>query len=150
NLFALASASLIPNATMFFGIDPNKAFDMIELDFRDGTKESAREMLKQGRHLIVTEEFHKLKGLKVGDKVPLKTARHGVVDYTIAGVVWSPGIDVMVGVFDMGKQFEQRTVSSVFGSLDDAREDFGVDGAYVFAANLDYNISKEQVLKDVR
>ena len=40
-------------------------------------------------------------------------------------------------MFDMGRQFDQRTAASVFGTLDDAREDFGVDGVYLFAANLD-------------
>jgi putative ABC transport system permease protein len=150
NIFALAGAALLPNATMFFGIDPEKAFDLIELDFRVGNAADAKEMLRKGRHLVVTEEFRKVKGLTVGDKVPLNTPRHGTVDYTIAGVVWSPGIDVMVGVFDLDRQFEQRTVASVFGSIADAREDFGVDGVYVFAANLDYFISKEKVLKEVQ
>jgi putative ABC transport system permease protein len=135
---------------MFFGVDPDKAFDLIDLDFRAGNARQAKEMLKKGRHLIVTEEFRKLKGLTLGDKLPLRTARHGVVDYTIAGVVWSPGIDVIVGIFDLGRQFEQRTVASVFGSIDDAREDFGVSGVYIFAANLDYFVQKEKVLEDVK
>jgi hypothetical protein len=30
------------------------------------------------------------------------------MDFTIAAVVWSPGIDVIVSVYDMGRQFDQR------------------------------------------
>ena len=107
-------------------------------------------MLKQGRHVIVTQEFHELKGLNVGDKIPLKTTKHGTVDYTIAGVVWSPGIDVIVSMFDMGRQFDQRTAASMFGTLDDAREDFGVDGVYLFAANLQLGLDKNVVLQEVK
>ena len=53
-----------------------------------------------------------------------------MADYTICGVVWSPGIDVMVSMFDIGRQFDQRTAASVFGSLADARQDFGVERIY--------------------
>ena len=75
---------------------------MMDLDFRQGDQKSAIEMLKQGRHIIVTQEFHELKGLNVGDKIPLKTPKHGTVDYTIAGVVWSPGIDVIASMYRHG------------------------------------------------
>jgi putative ABC transport system permease protein len=135
---------------MFFGTDPDKALKMMELDFRAGNPADATAMLKQGRHILVTAEFQQLKGLTVGDKLPIKTLRHGTVDYTIAGVVWSPGIDVMVGVSDPGKQFEQRTIGSIFGSIEDLKEDFGVNGALVVAANLELGVPKEELLKNIR
>ncbi len=135
---------------MFFGIEPEQAMRMMDLDFRQGDQKSAIEMLKKGRHIIVTQEFHELKGLNVGDTIPLKTPKHGTVDYTIAGVVWSPGIDVITSMYDMGRQFDQRTAASIFGSLDDAREDFGIDGVYLFAANLQPGIDKDVVLQQVK
>src|SRR5437588_9401615 len=146
----MMGAAVLPNATMFFGIDPDKAFDLMELDFREGNPKDAQRMLKLGRHVIVTLEFQQLKGLHVGDTIKLKTPRHGDVPYTIAGVVWSPGIDVIVSVQDMGRQFDQRTAASMFGTLEDAREDFGVDGVYLFAANLDMGVNKEDVLQQVK
>jgi putative ABC transport system permease protein len=151
NVFQLAvGIQLFPNATMMFGVDPDKAFKMIELDFRAGNAHDAVIELKKGRHVIVTEEFRQLKGLTVGDKLPIKTSRHGTVDYTICGVVWSPGLDVMLGVADPGKQFEQRTAASIFGTIDDLKEDFGVDGVLLYAANLDYFTDKEQLLADIK
>jgi putative ABC transport system permease protein len=150
NLMNIGMATVMPNATMFFGVDPDLAFEMMELEFRDGDPKSAAEALKKGRHLVVTEEFRQLKGLKVGDKLSLKTARHGIVDYTIAGVVWSPGIDVMVISFDLGPQFDTRTAASVFGSVDDAREDFGVDNVYLFAANLEPGLERKQLIQKVQ
>jgi putative ABC transport system permease protein len=136
---------------MFFGIDPDMAFKLMELDFREGTPEQAQELLKKGRHLVVTEEFRQLKGLHIGDTLALNTPRHGQVDYTIAGVVWSPGIDVIVSMQDMSRQFDQRTAASVFGTLADAKEDFGVDRVYLVAANLDRShFEKDEVLKVVQ
>jgi putative ABC transport system permease protein len=140
----------MPDATMFFGVDPDKAFKLMELDFREGTPQQAQAMLKKGRHLIVTEEFRQIKGLHVGDTLPLKTPKHGTVDYTVAGVVWSPGMDVIVSTQDLGRQFDKRTAASVFGTLADAKEDFGVERVYLFAANLDYHVSREEVTKRVR
>jgi putative ABC transport system permease protein len=149
NFFGLSALMIMPNATMFFGIDPGEAFKLMELDFRDGNAKDAERMLKMGRHVVVTNEFKQLKGLGVGDKITLQTI-HGPQEYTIAGVVWSPGIDVIVSVFDMGRQMDERTAASMFGSLEDAKRDFGVERFYLFAANLNYSVEKEDVLKEVQ
>lgn len=148
--FSFVGAAFIPDATMFIGIDVDRAMKMMELNFRRGTPEQAARLLRQGRHLIVTEEFHRLKGLDVGDKLTLKTPKSGDVEYTIAGVVWSPGIDVFVSMFDMGRQFEQRSAGSVFGSLEDAERDFGVDRYRLFAANLDHFVERQDIEQRVR
>ncbi len=145
----------IPTATLFFGAPPDLAFKMIELDFRQGNPAEARKLLEQGHHILITQEFATLKHVGVGDKFPLKT-RNGIVDYTIAGVVWSPGLDVIVTMFDLGGQFEQRTASCVFGTLADARRDFGVTKVQLFAANVDtapnvaHAASKEQIVADIQ
>jgi putative ABC transport system permease protein len=145
----IAMAAIMPNATMFIGIDPERVFTMMELDFREGNATEAAEMLRKGDHLVVTEEFRQLKGLGVGDKLPLKTSK-GEKEFTIAGVVWSPGIDVMVSMFDMGRQFDQRTATSVFGSLADGRKYFGIEQVYLFAANLEVGLQKEKLLEDLQ
>jgi putative ABC transport system permease protein len=148
--FALvALAAVMPNATMFIGVDPDRAFKMMELDFREGNARDAAELLKKGDYLVVTQEFRELKGLGVGDKLPLKTTKGDKV-FTIAGVVWSPGIDVMVSMFDMSRQFDQRTAASVFGSLEDGKKYFGIDQVYLFAANLEVGRQKEKLLEDLQ
>lgn len=146
---AITGMAFLPDATMFFGVDPEKAFDLMELDFRDGNARDAEEMLKRGRHVIVTEEYRLLKGLGVGDTLTLQTPR-GPVEYTIAGVVWSPGIDVIVGLYDLDKQLDQRTAASIFGTLEDARKDFGAEGAQFFVANLEVGVEREEILNRVK
>lgn len=149
NFWGIIGAAVMPNATMFFGIDPDLALEMMDLDFREGSPEEAKRMLKLGRHVIVTQEYKQLKGLGVGSTVPLKTNK-GIVDFTVAGVVWSPGIDVVTGMHDLEKQFEQRTAASLFGTLDDAREYFGVEHIRLFAANLDTNIEKATLVYNLQ
>lgn len=148
-IFGLAGAAMMPTATMFFGVDPDVAFNIMELDFRDGTPEQAKEMLKRGGHIIVSQEFKQLKGLGVGDKLPLKTIK-GIVDFTIAGVVWSPGIDVIKSMQDMGTQFDQRTAASIFGSMEDARTYFGVQRVHLFAVNLQTGVERDALMASVK
>ena len=158
--FTAIEALALPDATMFIGVDPEQALHMMELEFRDeqGRRVTPAEQtrlahqavqgLEQGRHVIITNELRQLKGLKLGDKMPLMTT-HGPVDYIVCGIIWSPGIDVMVGMFDMQEQFDQRTVSSIFGSLADARNDFGVTDVQFFAANVDMGVAKEALAHDM-
>jgi putative ABC transport system permease protein len=122
---------------------------MMHLEFRDGTPEEAKAGLKKGGHIIITEEFRVLKGLKTGDKLALRT-KTGMKDFIICGVVWSPGIDVMVQMFDMGRMFDQRTAASVFGSVEDAKNEFGKDKVFLFAANLESGADKTELLKKVK
>jgi len=148
-LFGVIGAAVLPDSTMFLGVDPDLALQMMELEFRDGNARDAAEGLKKGGQIIVTDEFRVLKGLKVGDKLPLMT-RTGMKDFLICGVVWSPGIDVMVTMFDMGRMFDQRTAASVFGSLADAKKEFGKDKVFLFAANLEQGVERAAILKKVK
>jgi putative ABC transport system permease protein len=140
-------AVAIPDATLFFGVPTDQAFDMVDLDFRQGNPAEAKRLLKQGRHILITAEFAKLKHIGVGGSFPLKTT-HGIVDYKVAGVVWSPGMDVIVSLFDLGGQLQQRTASCVFGTLADARRDFGVSEVHLLAANLDTTNAAHGITKD--
>ena len=39
---AIGLAAIMPDATMFIGVDPDKAFRMMELDFREGNPTKRR------------------------------------------------------------------------------------------------------------
>jgi putative ABC transport system permease protein len=148
--FGMAKAAFMPATTLFLGVDPDKAMAMMELEFIEGSPGEAARLMNQGRHILVTKEFQELKGLGVGDTITLQTVRSGRVDYTIAGVIWSPGIDVFVSMFDMSRQFDQRSSYSVFGSMEDARQDFAVERIRLLAANLEYNVEREDLINRVK
>jgi putative ABC transport system permease protein len=146
---ALTLAAITPDATMFLGIDPALGMQMLQLRFTQGNAADAVAELNQGNHVIVTDEFHELRKLNIGDTVSLNTNR-GVVPFIISAVVSSPGMDVINAKFDMGQQFDQRTAGSLFGSMADAKKYFDADVTRIFAANLVIGTDKEQVLKDVQ
>jgi putative ABC transport system permease protein len=130
---------------------------MIDLQFRDSEgnlpdkaheellQRQALDGLKLPRRIIITNEMRLLKGYRIGQTMPLDTV-HGPENFTICGIIWSPVIDALVQLFDLGSQFDQRTASYVFGTLDEARNDFGVERIHYFAANVDMGIAKEDLL----
>jgi putative ABC transport system permease protein len=141
----------VPGATMFVAVEPDRAFRLMQLDFREGNPDDAARLLAQGKHIVVTEEFKRLKNLGVGNKLTLKSRTKGEIEFTIAGVVWSPGIDVMVNSFDISQQFEQQSAACVFGSLDDARTFFDVENVYLMCANFrEMGVPKELLTEQLR
>ena len=122
--------------TMFVAVDPKRAFRLMELEFKQGDATEAADLLSRGHYILITDELHRLKHLNKGDPFVLKNSKKQEINFTIAGVVWSPGIDVMVSTFDVQQQFEQQSMACVFGSLDDAKTLFGVTNVYIMSANF--------------
>ncbi|MEM8875745.1 MAG: ABC transporter permease [Planctomycetota bacterium] len=146
--FALAGLRM-PENTTFVGCEPGPMLDMLQLDFVEGNEADARVMLEQDGHVLVTEEFRRLKGLGVGDVFELAT-EEGPVDFIVAGVVRSPGIDVIVATFDMRGQFEQQAAACIFGSANDARNIFKEDRARILAVNLQPGVEREVAVQSLR
>lgn len=187
------SGTAMPDRTLFIGVDPALAFEMMELDFKSGDELTAKRMLMDGRairlkdattlhgtiesasaestklhllngehrdiptadiaknepgkYLIVTEEFKKLRGFNVGDTFPLESGLFfsSKIDFVIVGVVWSPGLDVMLNTFDLPARVKEQTAATVFGSLAEGKESFGIRDAFLIAANLKLGADKKQM-----
>jgi putative ABC transport system permease protein len=162
NLLSTAALGGRNGNYIFFGIDPDQAMNLTQLEFRDNNGDPLPEPdqrpaalraaadLKKGRRIIVTEEFRQLHHIKIGDSVKLLTATHGFQNFTICAIVWSPGADLLVSLFDLDRSLDQQAVISVFGSLNDARQDFGIAGVRLFAANLTGGVDKKDLLKNLQ
>ncbi len=147
-----------PDATILFGIDPDRAFGtedpplepMIELDFVEGDQVTARKLLKQGHAVLVSQEFKKNKNLSVGQTLKLQTPLNGEVEYRIAGVIRSSGVDMIVRLFDMEREFQQWTAASAVTTAGDLRRDFGNQRVHLVAANLAPGLKKDLLVEAVR
>ena len=138
------------------GTIESEATDSIDLLLLDGSHRtvSRADILKseKGRYLIVTNEFRKLRGYDVGDNFQLEAGLFITtkIDFTIVGVVWSPGLDVMLNTFDLPARVKEQTAATVFGTLEDGRSAFGVRDAFLIAANLKMGVPKEELLASIR
>jgi putative ABC transport system permease protein len=149
---SVAAAAVLPDATMFLAVDPDKAMKMMDLKFLEGDAATAAARMKSGRYIVITDELRQLQNLHVGSKMRMK---NGLLfakeyEYEVAGVVWSPGIDVFVAMFDAGRQFRERSATTVFGSLENGERDFGVNTYSLFAANLVDGLDKRELEKRIK
>jgi putative ABC transport system permease protein len=197
-IFDVAGTAM-PARTMFIGIDPTLAFDMMELDFRAGDEATAKRMLiggraitlkdgtvlhgtvepdstpaalrlrtlnnevraidrtqiqkdEPGKYLVVTDEFRKLRGMNVGDTFPLESGliMSSTVDFVIVGVVWSPGMDVMLNAFDLPTRIKEQTAATVFGTVAQGKETFEIRDALLLAADLKMGADKLEMADQMR
>ncbi|MBI1368262.1 MAG: FtsX-like permease family protein [Planctomycetes bacterium] len=159
NIFGLGGFIKMPEGTILFGLDTNRAFGsgkpgdppaMIELEYIEGDADSARKMLAMGHHVIVSEHYKRVKGLGVGDVITLDTPLNGKVDYIIAGVVRSVGIDMIVRIFEMNREFDRFTAAGAITTLEDVKRDFGTQRIFLMTANVDAKLNKGDVEKALR
>jgi putative ABC transport system permease protein len=143
-MFGLGNLVQSPNATLMFGMDVEMVFGdanskgepLVELEYIEGNRDESIRLMQSGRFLLVSEEFRTLEGLGIGDKLTIDTPVHGPVDYTIAGVVRSPGIDLIVRVFQLDKEFNQWTAAAAATDLKNLKNDFAITRYSVMGANL--------------
>lgn len=146
---------------------PQPAMQRIDREIKD---QAVASLDRAGGYVIVTDELRQLRGLHKGSTIEFDRPNSGGVlesvkslflhspatsqpsklKYEIAGVIWSPGIDLFVNLFDLMPQFEERSLGSAFGTIDDARKDFGIDKIYLFAANLDWGVNKNDIEQRVK
>ena len=158
NIFGLGGMMKMPEGTMLFGMDTDRAFGdgsedaepMIELQYIEGDPDTARKLLKQGHHVIVSEHYTRVKGMGVGDVIKLNTPLSGEVGYTIAGVVRSVGIDMVVRLFEMRREFDRFTAAGAITTLEDVQRDFGTQRIYLMCANVDASVNKRQFERRLR
>jgi ABC-type lipoprotein release transport system permease subunit len=121
---------------------------LMNLKFLHGTRADAEALLNAAPAIIITDELSQSHHLNLGDPFPLRS-KEGQVNFKIAGVVSAPGMDLINSQFDMGRQFDQRTTGSVFGSLATAQYYFNATDIHLVAADLDANADKDTVMKAV-
>lgn len=123
-----AGGVLEKQRTRFAAVDPDAMGRLIELDFIQGDQKTALARLKQGRAVLVSQEFLNARGKGVGAKLLFERNTGETVEFEIVGVVRSSGIEMAQNYFDIRNAFVDEAVSSVVGTLADARTDFGLRG----------------------
>ncbi len=123
--------------TNFIGFEPDAFFSMAQLGFVQGDRETAIERLKQGGAVLVAREFLVARGLGLGDTFTCTDSADAAHDFEIVGVVTSPGLELVSQYFDLGDNFVNQAIGSVFGSRDELIEHFGMTSVQLIQIDLD-------------
>ncbi len=124
------------SVTWFLGCDPDSFLSIGKVEFLQGDEASARELLKKGGHIIVADDFARSRSKTVGDKVKVILGNQ-VREFTIAGVIQSPAIDMAAGYFQAHTEYHVVASGSVIGTNDDLKRLFHVDGVRLVLLNFD-------------
>lgn len=98
NPLAIAGAIKLPEATLFIGVDPHKVFEMMDLQYRSGTRETAERMFTHGREIHLKD----------------RTILHGTIDGNDTGSETDLTKPIDVTLLDGTKRhFEPGTIQSI-------------------------------------
>jgi putative ABC transport system permease protein len=145
--------ALSPPSTTFVAFEPERFFRMARLQWIQPASpaEQARAMrrLEEGGAVLVAREFLISKGLGVGDTITLSHEGRPHA-FEIAGVVSSPGLDIVSQYFDIGDQYLDNAVNAVCGSRRDMIERFGNSAINLIQISIDPRANDAEVMKQVR
>jgi len=117
----LGIGSLQQLKTAFIGFDAESFFNLMNVTWVQGDRDTAIRKLNEGNSIIVAREFLTSKGLGVGKRVKISYQNHSA-EFEIVGVVTSPGLDIVSNFFDLGDMYVDQAVSAVFGSRNALRD----------------------------
>lgn len=129
---------LLLSMTWFMGVDPDTFFDMVRLEFLEGSETAARQLLREGGYVLVSDDFARSRNKHLGDSVTIHylSAAPRTRQFRIAGVVRSPALDIAAGYFQLQTQYSVVASGSVMGTRQDLRRQFGIDGTNLVLLNF--------------
>lgn len=139
---------VLRSVTWFLGIEPDSFFSLLQLEFVDGDEATARELLKQGGHVLVASDFARTrrKGvtevLDADGRILVSNSvrvwfNNRWTTFKVAGVIDSPALDIAASYFQVQTESYMAAVGSVIGTNDDLKRLFDVDGARLILLNFD-------------
>ncbi len=134
----------------FIAFEPDPFFRMTSLHWAAGDPEYAMRRLREGGAVIVAREFLvNRKGYSIGDVFDVTLANQ-TASFEIVGAVSSPGLDVVSLYFNIGRDYADKAVSSVFCSRADLQRVFSVDHTHLLQVGLKGDMTDEQVVAEIK
>lgn len=141
------SGGLHTYSTTFLAFEPDRFFRITTIEWVEGSLETALPKLNQGGHVLVAREFSTTRGYGLGDTITL-TYNEQPYDFTIAGVVTSPGLEIVSKFFDIGEDYLNNSVNAVFGSRDDLIRLFGNTAINLIQIDIDDDVEDAEAIVD--
>lgn len=146
---ALGIRGLTSYKTSFIAFEPDAFFAMTSLTWIQGDPATAVARLKQGDAILVAREFLVTRGIGVGSKVDLEFQGR-THPFEVVGVVTSPGLDIVSKFYDIGENYVDQAVNSVFGTRETLVRQFGNDAINLVQIGFAPGADPEATLAAVR
>lgn len=134
----------------FIAFEPEPFFRMTSLHWAAGDPQYAQRRLREGGAVIVAREFLvNREGYSIGDAFSV-TLGDRTASFEIVGAVSSPGLDVVSLYFNIGRDYADKAVSSVFCSRADLERVFSVNHTHLLQVGLRGDLTDQQVVADIK
>ncbi len=134
----------------FIAFEPEPFFRMTSLHWAAGDPEYAKRRLREGGAVIVAQEFLiNREGYGVGQSFDVTLGEQSA-SFEIVGAVSSPGLDVVSLYFNIGRDYADKAVSSVFCSRADLQRVFSVDHTHLLQVGLKGDLPDQQVVAEIK
>ncbi|HYC99607.1 MAG TPA: FtsX-like permease family protein [Phycisphaerales bacterium] len=147
---AFGISGLTRYKTTFMAFEPETFFSMTRVEWVQGDQETAVARLKQGGCVLVAKEFYVTRKIGLGHKLVLKDDNGAPFEFEVVGVVTSPGLDIASKFFDIGENYVEQAVNSVFGTRADLKRCFGNESISLVQINFEPGADPEKTYTAVR
>ena len=143
---------ITPSKTLFVATDIAAFIEMMDIQWHEGDAATALARLAGGRALLVTKQWSVAHGVGVGTTMAIQTGKRDEdrVDFEVAGVIGSTGLDMAAHRFGVRRQAAESSVSSVFGTRADAERYFGVKQVNLMLVSLDDRFTDEEAIDQLK
>lgn len=132
-----------PKRVHVVGFEPRPFLEMTHLEWVQGDQETAIGKLEAGNAILVAREFLTARGLGVGDTLTLGPEGNEHT-FEIAGVVSSPGLDIVTSVFGIQDAFHDQAIHCVFMTRKESKRCFDNDTIVLIQFDMTDDITDEQ------
>ncbi|MFO0839471.1 MAG: ABC transporter permease [Phycisphaerae bacterium] len=134
------------SVTWFMACEPESFFDLVKVEFVEGSEQAARELLAKGDHVVIAEDFARARNKHLGDTVRVFVGQNPPRDFRIAGVMQSPALDIAAGYFQAQSEANVVATGSVLGTVRDLERYYNIRGTKLVLLNFD--LPQERVPTD--
>lgn len=134
---------------VFIAFEPESFFKMTRLEWVQGNQEEAIRRLEQGGAVMVAREFLVARGMGLGQKFKCRD-QGKEFEFEIVGVVTSPGIELASKFFNIGEEFTDQALGSVFGTRKDLEEKFGSNAIHLIQVGLDPKVDDQEAVQTIQ
>ncbi|MEO1009347.1 MAG: FtsX-like permease family protein [Planctomycetota bacterium] len=135
--------------TTFVAFEPEPFFDMTRVVWVQGNQEDALAKLEEGNAILVAREFLVAQGLGLGDTFRC-TYDDATYEFEIAGVITSPGLEIVSQFFNSGEDLAKQAIHAVFGTRADLKRLFNSDAVNLIQIDLQDGYDDELAVREIR
>lgn len=120
---------------VFVAGDLNTFPAMMKLGFQEGSEQEALQLIRQGGHVLIPPQTARKHNLHLGDTLRVTIGARSA-DFTIAGIIESPALDLVVTFFGAESYMEFAAASALLGTREDLERYFGLRQVSMIMFNM--------------